>query len=289
MVYDLVHQGYNVEMLSFNYGQRHSKELRFASVCARRLGLRHDVVDISALANLLAVGKSSLVSNVPVPEGHYEAENMAATVVPNRNMVMLSIACSVAVARKANTVATAVHSGDHFIYPDCRPQFIYSVGQAMLDGNAGFHNFSTPLTEEQKAAYAAQGIEAEYSAQPITTPYLYSTKADIAYRALQLGVSLHMTWSCYQGLESHCGKCGTCVERLEAIDEARKRMAAEVDVVPPDNTQYKDTEYWKVVVATRAREQAQAELEASRQAVQERIDDTYKPVELPFDDHSEVY
>jgi 7-cyano-7-deazaguanine synthase len=157
-------------------------------------------------------------------------------------MIRLSIACGIAVNRKANTIAAGMHSGDHFIYPDCRPKFIFSVGMAMLQGNEGFHNFdlSDDVVIDGKSFY---------SAKPITTPFLDKTKADIAYRALELGVPLHMTWSCYKGGENHCGRCGTCVERLEAVHEALMRRANDIHGWKEvDLTVYDDTEFWKTQI-----------------------------------------
>jgi 7-cyano-7-deazaguanine synthase len=301
MAYELVNAGYKVDVLSFNYGQRHVRELAYAQACARTLGLRHDIVDMTGLTRL--INNSALTSAVweevcrgyaaidviDVPEGHYAEDNMRLTVVPNRNMIMFAIACGVAVNRQANTVAAAMHGGDHYIYPDCRPPFILSLGQAMLQGNDGFHNFvsgslemtqaeleSLPL-EEVRARSQAIAMGYKALARPITTPFLQSTKADIAYRALELGVPLHMTWSCYKGGENHCGRCGTCVERLEAIDEAVKRIASlSVDeyrhfasLYGPgtkwDRTVYEDTEFWKTVVAGKKRER-EAQIRSERQS-----------------------
>ncbi len=265
MVYDLLAQGYKVDMISFNYGQRHKKELQFAKMTAAQLDLRHDIVDLSGLTHLIS--NSALTSNsvhkgdgepnsqgfIDVPEGHYAQDNMKLTVVPNRNMIMMSIAAGVAINRQANTIATAVHAGDHFVYPDCRPEFIFALGQAIITGNEGFHSFGRELDPEKDAAAVAQGYT--HAAMPITTPYLQSTKADIAYKALELGTPLHMTWSCYKGGLNHCGRCGTCVERLEAIDAAAKRYtldqgwaAMKDGKALVDSTVYDDNEYWKTVI-----------------------------------------
>jgi 7-cyano-7-deazaguanine synthase len=252
-MYELRSQGYDVEAISFNYGQRHGKELTYASGNCKMLGVSHDVVDITSITSFIS--NSALTSpmveghygggpKIDVPEGHYAQENMALTVVPNRNMIMLAIACGIAVNRKLNTIGIGVHAGDHFIYPDCRPGFIEGLGRAMLAGNEGFHNF-----------YSEVG---HIPLLPITAPFIHSTKADIAYRALELGVPLHMTWSCYKGGDIHCGRCGTCVERLEAIDEALKkwRTTHSDGIRKYDATVYKDSEYWKVAVAEAKRASA---------------------------------
>jgi len=250
LVYDMLDKGFTPHMLSFNYGQRHKKELDFAKRTAARLGLRHDIVDLSGLTKLIS--NSALTSqtgltvhgknfeggefrqNIEVPDGHYAEDNMKATVVPNRNMIMLSIAAGVAVNNSYKVIATGVHAGDHFIYPDCRPAFIKAVAEAVEYGNEGF---------------AAWDDNGKYSS--MYTPFIHWSKADIAYRALELDVPLHETWSCYKGGDNHCGKCGTCVERLEAIDEAVTRWndAHEAtENVVEDFTVYEDTEFWKTAI-----------------------------------------
>jgi len=241
MVYDLVSQGRKVDLVGFNYGQRHSRELTYMIATARTLGLPYDIVDLRPLASLLSGSRSSLVSDTDVPEGHYAQDNMKATVVPNRNMIMLSIAAGIAVSRGASQIATAVHGGDHFIYPDCRPEFIAYANAAILLGNAGFGTIPTDVDQRHLGVMFPNFI---------LTPYLNKSKADIAYRALELQVPLHMTWSCYKGGPEHCGRCGTCVERLEAIDEAIRRSIAndEPGVWSEDQTTYADTEFWKVAV-----------------------------------------
>ena len=132
------------------------------------------------------------------PDGHYTDDSMKATVVPNRNAILLSIATGLAVATGADTVATAVHAGDHPIYPDCRPAFITAFEHLAQVANEGF---------------VAEGFK-------VTAPYLNFSKADIVARGAALGVPFDETWSCYRGGELHCGRCGTCVERIEAFELA---------------------------------------------------------------------
>jgi 7-cyano-7-deazaguanine synthase len=121
LVYDMLEEGYTPHLLSFDYGQRHNKELTFAKATAQKLDLRHDIINLRELTHLIS--NSALTSGasgdnrIEVPEGHYAEDNMKATVVPNRNMIMLSIACGIAVNNKYRTVGTGVHGGDHFIYP----------------------------------------------------------------------------------------------------------------------------------------------------------------------------
>lgn len=185
--------------VSFDYGQRHRKELTYARITASKLGAVHYIIPMSWLAQTFssAGSQSSLVNpSVDVPDGHYAEETMKQTVVPNRNMIMLSIAGGIAVSAKALYVATGVHAGDHAIYPDCRTPFIDAVDSALVIGNAGFAN----------------------DALHIYTPFIYSGKERIALLGNTLGVPWLDTWSCYKGGEKHCGTCGTCVERKEAFE-----------------------------------------------------------------------
>jgi 7-cyano-7-deazaguanine synthase len=213
LVYHMVDEGFAPLLLSFDYGQRHKKELEYAEATARRLKLDWKLVDLTGLTDLIGASGSSLVSGTDVPDGHYAEESMKQTVVPNRNMIMLSIAGGVAVAEGAARLSIGVHAGDHFIYPDCRPGFISTMYMALVAGNEGF-------------------IRKDFL---LSAPFLFKTKADIAYRAVELDVPLHLTWSCYKGDNIHCGRCGTCVERLEAFDEVNAH----------DKTEYADAEFWK--------------------------------------------
>lgn len=196
LAYLLKDQGYDLYLLSFNYGQRHKKELDFAVQCAQALGARHSTIDLSALTPFLK--GSSLTDAIEVPEGHYEAESMKATVVPNRNAIMLAVAYAVAVAEEASVVATGVHAGDHFIYPDCRPDFINLFSQMEHAATEGFARSELHL-------YA---------------PFVHISKAQIVGIGAKLGVPYEKTWSCYKGGAVHCGKCGTDVERREAFQLA---------------------------------------------------------------------
>lgn len=208
-----IYPEYEMHAISFNYGQRHKKELDFAKYNAELLGATHKVVDLSSVTELLALSGSSLVSDEDVPEGHYGEASMAKTVVPNRNMIMLAIAGGYAVALGAQKLATGVHSGDHFIYPDCRPEFLGLFDRALYTGNDGF-------------------ISKRFD---FWTPFLYKSKDDIAKTAVELHVPIDKTWSCYKGGDIHCGRCGTCVERLEAINSTGIE----------DPTSYEDDQFWR--------------------------------------------
>ncbi|MDQ9093485.1 MULTISPECIES: 7-cyano-7-deazaguanine synthase QueC [Pseudoalteromonas] len=182
-------QGHEVYALSFDYGQRHVKELKVAANVCEKLGVSHKIVDISAINQL--IGGSSLTDDIDVPEGHYEAENMKSTIVPNRNMILLSLAVGYAVSLKASQVYYGAHSGDHAIYPDCRPEFVQKMDDVCRIAN--------------------------YDAVEIFSPYLNDTKIDILTDGIKMGLDYSQTWTCYNGREKACGKCGACQERLEAF------------------------------------------------------------------------
>lgn len=199
-------------LITFDYGQRHKKELDFARLCANDLGVKHHVIDISNVGKLLS--GSALTDDVAVPDGHYAEETMKITVVPNRNAIMLSIAYGVAASCGAERVAAAVHGGDHFIYPDCRPDFINAF--------------------ETMQNYALDGV----AQIKLYTPFVTISKAEIVSIGSKLNVSFEKTWSCYKGGEVHCGRCGTCVERIEAF------VLAGVN----DPTSYADKTFWQSAV-----------------------------------------
>lgn len=194
LAYFLKSAGYDVHMVSFDYGQRHRRELAYADITARKLQVKHDVVDLRGIMRFIN-GSSLTNPAIPVPDGWYTEESMKITVVPNRNMIMLAIAGGIAVNENAEVVATAVHTGDHFIYPDCRPPFVKHLNDALRAGNEGFGN----------------------PALAIYAPFLHDSKAEIVRIGQELKVPFADTWSCYKGAEMHCGKCGTCNERKEAF------------------------------------------------------------------------
>jgi len=191
LMYSLI-ANYEVYPLSVSYGQRHGKELVAAGkVCAARgdwlLG-RWKRLNLNVLRDLLP---STLTDVGEIPKGHYEDESMKQTVVPNRNMILLALAAGYAEGLGASYVAYAAHSGDHAIYPDCRPEFVESVSETMKLGTGG----KVKLIE----------------------PFTYKSKADIVALGRKLNVPLNLTWSCYVGGDVHCGRCGTCIERKEAF------------------------------------------------------------------------
>lgn len=194
MLYDLKAQGDDVKALSIDYGQRHKKEIEAAKYHCRKLDIEHQIADMTGITHLLA-GSSQTSADLEVPDGHYAEESMKLTVVPNRNMIMLSVAIGWAISQKADSVAYAAHSGDHAIYPDCRPEFAEAIDR--VTQLADWHQIS------------------------LLRPFVALTKSDLVTRGHDLGVEFGLTWSCYKGGQIHCGTCGTCVERREAFALAR--------------------------------------------------------------------
>lgn len=196
LAYHLNQQGYDLHLVSFDYGQRHRRELVCAAWHAVALGAGHTVIDISGIRPLLK--GSALTDDVSVPHGHYAEETMRSTVVPNRNAIMLSIAWGVACVEGADVLACGVHAGDHHIYPDCRPEFVAALNEALRSGTQG-HRFD--------------GLQ-------LVAPFVHMSKTDIAAVGGRLGVPFEHTWTCYEGGEHHCGGCGACVERREAFSDS---------------------------------------------------------------------
>lgn len=194
LLHQLLHLGDDVSAISFNYGQRHVKELEYAARTCEINGVDHEIVDLTTVTPLLK-GSALTSAAMEIPKGHYRDESMKATVVPNRNMIFMSIAGGYAVSRGYDRLAVAVHAGDHAVYPDCRPEFIESFEKTLSAGN--------------------------YRKISVFAPFLHWTKGDIAKLGLSLGIDFMAdTWSCYEGGELPCGECGTCVEREEALKEA---------------------------------------------------------------------
>jgi len=181
--------GKEVFSLSFDYGQRHVKELECANTVCNALGVNHKVIDISSINQLLA--GSSLTDDIDIPEGQYETDNMKSTVVPNRNMVLLSLAVAYAVSIGAEQVYYGAHSGDHAIYPDCRPEFLEKMNDVCKIAN--------------------------YQSVEIFSPYLNVNKTAILADGIAMGLDYSNTWTCYNGRDKACGQCSSCQERLEAF------------------------------------------------------------------------
>lgn len=201
LLHSLVAAGDEVLALSVDYGQRHRRELQHAQTIAARLGVEWRIADLSAITPLLA-GSSQTSLDVLVPHGHYAEESMKQTVVPNRNMIMIAVAAGWAISQRCDRVAYGAHTGDHTIYPDCRPEFAEALGCALA--------------------------LADWHPVELHCPFIRMTKAEIVALGSRLKVDFASTWSCYEGGSLHCGQCGTCVERREAF-----RLAG-----VPDPTEY---------------------------------------------------
>lgn len=179
--------------VTFDYGSNHNaREIACARLHCERLGIEHIVIPLAFVAQYF---KSSLLSGADaIPEGNYDDENMKSTVVPFRNGIMLAVACGIAESRDLRRVMLANHFGDHAIYPDCRRAFVDAMSEAMRQGT--------------------------YCGVTVFAPYTDISKADIARRGARLGIDYAETYSCYKGGAHHCGRCGTCRERREAMELA---------------------------------------------------------------------
>lgn len=179
--------------VSFDYGSKHNaRELPYARLHCERLGIEHLTIPLAFIGQYFR--SALLEGGGAIPKGSYDEENMAATVVPFRNGIMLSIAAGLAESRGLTKVYLANHFGDHAIYPDCRASFIRPMHEAILQGTS--------------------------NAVEVTAPYTDISKGDIARHGKLLGINYAETWSCYEGGDLQCGSCATCIERREAMQEA---------------------------------------------------------------------
>ena len=177
--------------VTFDYGSKHNaREIACAVENCKRLGIKHLVIPLGFIGQYFK--SDLLLSGGDIPHGSYDDENMKSTVVPFRNGIMLSVAAGLAESYGLDTVLLANHAGDHAIYPDCRPEFVEAMDAAVHAGT--------------------------YEGIRVVSPYCNITKRDIALRGKAIGMDYSLTYSCYEGGEKHCGKCGTCVERKEALE-----------------------------------------------------------------------
>ena len=177
--------------ISFDYGSKHNaREIAYAAENCKRLGIKHLVIPLGFIGQYFK--SDLLLGGGDIPEGSYADDNMHSTVVPFRNGIMLAVAAGLAESNGLDAILIANHSGDHAIYPDCRPQFIDGMAAAVAAGT--------------------------YNGVKLLSPYCNLTKREIALRGKALGIDYSLTYSCYKGGEKHCGKCGTCVERKEALE-----------------------------------------------------------------------
>ena len=186
---EAIRSGKDVSALSFDYGQKHSKELHFVEKFCAQESIDSKIVDVSSIKELFQ--GSSLTDKIDIPKGHYENDSMKSTVVPNRNMILISLALGYAVTKQAEEVWFGAHAGDHAIYPDCRPEFVEK-----MDAVARIANYSTIS---------------------VKAPYIAMSKTEILTIGLNMQLDYGLTWTCYEGKELACGTCGACHERLESF------------------------------------------------------------------------
>ena len=179
--------------VSFDYGSNHnSREIPFAQYHCQKLGIKHIVIPLSFMKDYF---KSSLLDgDQAIPEGHYQEVNIHSTVVPFRNGIMLAIAAGLAETHHLDYVMMANHGGDHAIYPDCTPEFVNAMTEAIHAGTV--------------------------NGAKLWAPYTNISKAEIAAHGKRMGIDYSKTWSCYRGGEKQCGRCATCLERKEALAAA---------------------------------------------------------------------
>lgn len=196
MLWDLQSTGFKIkEILTFNYGQRHRKEVEYAKKIVEEFNksfyeVNHQIVDMTNIGKLIA--KGSLTGNAAVPHESYDTESQRITIVPNRNMIFLSIAAGRAISIGADLIGYAAHSSDYSVYPDCRPEFIEQMNKALYQGNL-------------------------WDPVQLVAPFQNNSKVEVTKRGLELNVPFELTWSCYEGEEKPCLECGTCLERTEAF------------------------------------------------------------------------
>ncbi|MFW6326754.1 MAG: 7-cyano-7-deazaguanine synthase QueC [Bacteroidota bacterium] len=199
---ELLEQGYSVICCSFKYPSKHNEwELSAAKQIvsyyqAKNMPVIHHVIDVSTVFQFM--GSDLLQSGGEIPEGHYASDNMKKTVVPGRNMIFTSIMAGIAETVEAGFIALGVHSGDHFIYPDCRKDFIKAVDLTVFLSSDKTVEIITPFAVDDKASILQRGYK-----YAIPVPY-------------------HLTRTCYKDQELSCGKCGSCNERLEAFSLINK-------------------------------------------------------------------
>lgn len=190
LMYKAMNEFDTLEAISFYYGSKHNaREIEMASKLCEINEIKHTIIDLQFINDYFK--SDLLLSGGEIPEGHYADENMKSTVVPFRNGIMLSIAAGLAESIDADAIGIGNHAGDHTIYPDCRPEFIFALTEAIRNGT--------------------------YKKVTVWSPFSNITKSDIISIGLKLGVPYSFTYSCYKGNDKHCGKCGTCVERLESF------------------------------------------------------------------------
>lgn len=193
--YLLKSQGYNdLICVSFNYGQKNLIEIEYAKKIAKYLLSEHRIIDVTFMKEIL---KGCGLTDDLVNISHNTSPK--STVVPNRNTIFLSVAWAIACIEKADVLAYGAQCGDHFSYPDTRPDYFESINSTLQLGTIGSRKESLKLI----------------------APLLLKSKSEVIKIGYDLGVPFLETYSCYQGSAFHCGVCSTCISRKEGFIEAQ--------------------------------------------------------------------
>ena len=189
----------NVISLSIIYGQKHIKEIEAARKVAEFYNVQHYEKDLTSVfdfsnCSLLSKSSDSIVHQSYAEQlAETEGNTPVATYVPFRNGLFLSCAASLAYSLGADTVCYGAHADDAAgsAYPDCSENFAYTMREAIIEGTGNQVDMWAPL--------------------------ITLTKTEVLERAIEFGAPLHLTWSCYEGGDEPCGKCGTCIDRAKAF------------------------------------------------------------------------
>lgn len=183
-------KNYQIKCINFQYGSKHNlKELESISNIIKYYNISYSIIDLNSI--FTNIQSALLISGDCIPEGHYEASNMSQTVVPGRNAIMTTISAAYAESNDFNYVMLGQHKGDHEIYLDCRKEFVESI------------NNTIQLSTGGKVS--------------ILSPFIEKSKAEICKIGLDLKVPYELTTTCYNGRKFACGKCASCVERIESF------------------------------------------------------------------------
>ncbi len=197
LLYKIYKKGFDTRALTFLYGQKHKKEVQAARNVCDGLGVLHKVVDVSVIRELLqgSALTDSAVDIPSVPETTQHYETLKATIVPNRNAILLSLAVGYAVSIGANSVFFGAHFSDRGVYPDCRKEFV-------------------------RAFEYSERLATDNPSLVIDAPFVDIDKSEIVKLGIELGVPLEATWTCYRGAGVHCGICSSCRERKRAFQQS---------------------------------------------------------------------
>ncbi len=217
-----IHEGYEVYALSFDYGQRHSRELESAKKIARYYKVPHKIMNV----DLRQIGGSALTDSIEVPERELEEikGEIPVTYVPARNTILLSFALAYAEVIDADAIFYGANAIDYSGYPDCRPEYVEAFERM---ANLG----------------TKRGVEGKFI--KIVAPLINMTKAEIIKRGMKLGVPYELTWSCYRGGERACGRCDSCLLRLKGFMEAGYEDPLEYETYPRFYLEYLERRHKK--------------------------------------------